>query len=171
MAWLNGRVTTRQGHDIEAADRSVYSAVMRPPHRNRRLGLIALIGSGLVIGIALILSALNENTQFFYNPSDVAMSGFEPKSETFRIGGLVVEGSVLHDGTTTTFDVTDFERPMVQPIRVTHSGQLPNLFREGQGVVVAGQMIGEREFLADEVLAKHDENYQPKIDYQDEIGS
>ena len=70
---------------------------------------------------------------------------------------------------TTTFDVTDFERPIPQPIRVTHTGQLPNLFREGQGVVVSGRMIGEAEFLADEVLAKHDENYQPEIQYQDEL--
>ncbi|MGB6229970.1 MAG: cytochrome c maturation protein CcmE [Litorimonas sp.] len=142
-----------------------------PPRRNRRLGLIALVGVGLATGMALILSALNENTQFFYNPADVLAAEFVPQSETFRIGGLVVEGSVEHSGITTTFDVTDFERPVPHPIKVTHSGQLPNLFREGQGVVVAGRMIGEAEFLAEEVLAKHDENYQPEIDYQDEIGA
>ena len=142
-------------------------ARVAPPHRNRRLALIALVGALLLVGVALILTALNENTQFFYNPADVVADGFVPQSEVFKIGGLVVEGSVETQGLRTTFGVTDFERPMGAPIRVAYSGQLPNLFREGQGVVVAGQMVGEREFLASEVLAKHDENYQPKIDYQD----
>lgn len=144
---------------------------MKPPKRNRRLALIALAGGGLAIGMTLILSALNENTQFFYNPSDVVADAFVAKSETFRVGGLVVEGSVERSGITTQFDLVDFERPMPAPIRVTFNGQLPNLFREGQGVVVSGQMISETEFLADGVLAKHDEKYQPKIDYQDELGS
>lgn len=142
-----------------------------PPHRNRRLGLIALGAVGLAIGMSLILSALNENTQFFYNPADVLAEGFEPQSKTFRIGGLVMEGSVARAGITTTFHIDDFERPIPAPIQVTHNGQLPNLFREGQGVVVSGRMIGDTEFYAEEVLAKHDEEYQPKIDYQDEINS
>ena len=142
-----------------------------PPHRNRRLGLIALIGVGLALGMTLILSALNENTQFFYNPADVLAEGFEPQSEVFRIGGLVVEGSIERSGITTTFQIDDFERPVPTPILVTHNGQLPNLFREGQGVVVAGRMIGDTEFYAEEVLAKHDEEYQPKIEYQDQINS
>ena len=142
-----------------------------PPHRNRRLGLIALIGVGLALGMTLILSALNENTQFFYNPADVLAEGFEPQSEVFRIGGLVVEGSIERSGITTTFQIDDFERPIPTPILVTHNGQLPNLFREGQGVVVAGRMIGDTEFYAEEVLAKHDEEYQPKIEYQDQINS
>jgi len=144
---------------------------MRPPKRNRRLALIALIGGALAVGMALILSALNENTQFFYNPSDVVATDFVAQSETFRIGGLVVDGSVERSGIMTEFDLVDFERPMPSPIRVTFNGQLPNLFREGQGVVVSGRMIDGTEFLADEVLAKHDEDYQPKIDYQDEIES
>lgn len=144
---------------------------MRPPKRNRRLALIALTGSGLAVGMALILTALNENTQFFYNPSDVIADEFVAKSETFRIGGLVVEGSIERTGITTRFDVVDFERPMPAPIRVTFNGQLPNLFREGQGVVVAGRMIDDTEFLASDVLAKHDEEYQPKIEYQDQLGS
>ena len=142
-----------------------------PPHRNRRLALIALVGALLLAGAALILTALNENTQFFYNPADVVADGFTPQSEVFKIGGLVVEGTVSREGLRTTFDVTDFERPMGAPIRVSYSGALPNLFREGQGVVIAGQLVGEREFLATEVLAKHDENYQPKIDYQDDAAS
>ncbi|MGB3454900.1 MAG: cytochrome c maturation protein CcmE [Litorimonas sp.] len=142
-----------------------------PPKRNKRLGLIALAGVGLAIGMSLILSALNENTQFFYNPADVLAEGFEPQSEVFRIGGLVVEGSIEQSGITTTFEIDDFERPVPAMIRVTHNGQMPNLFREGQGVVVSGRMIGETEFYAEEVLAKHDEEYQPEIKYQDEINS
>lgn len=142
-----------------------------PPNRNRRLALIALVGAGLAIGMAFILSALNENTQFFYNPADVLAEGFQPQSEVFRIGGLVVEGSVERSGVTTTFAIDDFERDIPAPIRVTHNGQLPNLFREGQGVVVAGRMIDDTEFYAEEVLAKHDEEYQPKIEYQDQIDS
>ena len=141
---------------------------IRPPNRNRRLAWIAGVGALLVAGLWLILSALNENTQFFYNPADVLAAGFEPASETFKIGGLVVEGSVATRGITTTFDVADFERDTDTPIAVSYTGQLPNLFREGQGVVVSGRMVGEAEFLAIEVLAKHDEKYQPKIDYQDE---
>lgn len=141
---------------------------MRPPHRNRRIGLIVLFGGVLATGVTLIFSALNENTQFFYNPADVAAADFIPKSETFRIGGLVVDGSVKRDGLQTEFAIADFERPMITPIQVTYSGQLPNLFREGQGVVVSGRLIGPTDFLAEDVLAKHDENYQPKINYQDE---
>lgn len=144
---------------------------IKPPHRNRRLALIGLVGAGLAIGMTLILSALNENTQFFYNPSDVVADGFVAQSETFRLGGLVVEGSVEQFDITTKFAVKDFERPMPAPIIVTFNGQLPNLFREGQGVVVSGRMVDDFEFLADKVLAKHDEEYQPKIDYQDEINS
>jgi len=139
-----------------------------PPRRNRRLAWIILIGLSLAIGIGLILTALDENTQFFYNPSDVASQGFEPASNPFRIGGLVVEGSVEKDGgLTTRFAVKDFEREMEAPILVTYQGVLPDLFREGQGVVITGQLIGDLDFAASEVLAKHDENYQPKIEYQD----
>lgn len=124
----------------------------------------------LAAGAFLLLSALSQNTQFFYNPSDVVAEGFVPKSESFRIGGLVVEGSVEKSGgLTTTFDVKDFERAMPWPISVTYEGVLPDLFREGKGVVVIGKMISEREFAAHELLAKHDENYQPDIKYQSEI--
>jgi cytochrome c-type biogenesis protein CcmE len=83
----------------------------------------------------------------------------------------VVEGTVERSGVTTYFDMVDFERPMPAPIRVTFNGQLPNLFREGQGVVVSGRMISDTEFLANDVLAKHDEEYQPKIEYQDQLES
>lgn len=115
----------------------------------------------------MILSALNENTQFFYNPADVVAADFAPKSTPFKVGGLVVEGSVVQDGLITDFELTDFERPMPAPLRVRYQGQLPNLFREGQGVVITGDLNGAFEFEASEVLAKHDENYQPKINYVD----
>lgn len=143
---------------------------MPAPHQKRRIGLIVLFGAMLAAGTFLLLSALSQNTQFFYNPSDVVAEGFIPKSESFRIGGLVVEGSVEKSGgLTTTFDVKDFERAMPWPISVTYEGVLPDLFREGKGVVVIGKMISEREFAAQELLAKHDENYQPDIKYQSEI--
>ena len=163
-----------QSHVIEAFTHAAYLPAMArvvPPNRNRRLASITLVGVLLAAGVSLIFTALNENTQFFYNPADVVAEGFVPQSDEFKIGGLVVEGSVDTDGLRTSFDVTDFERPMTAPIRVTYSGQLPNLFREGQGVVVAGRMVGGTEFLATEVLAKHDENYQPEIAYQDASAS
>jgi len=142
---------------------------MTPPNQTRRIGLIALFGVVLIAGVFLLLSALSENTQFFYNPSDVIAQGFVPESETFRIGGLVAEGSVVkEEGLKTTFWLKDFEREMSTPIIVTHIGVLPDLFREGQGVVVTGSLMGKTQFEAIEVLAKHDENYQPDINYQDE---
>lgn len=140
-----------------------------PPHRNKRIAAIFGFGLLAVAGIGLIVSALGENTQFFYNPSDIVAEDFVPGSEIYRMGGLVVDGSVERKGgLLTEFDVADFERDMDAPIRVIHDGVLPDLFREGQGVVVSGSMTDGNLFIATEVLAKHDENYQPKINYQDE---
>ena len=125
---------------------------MTPPHQTRRIGLIALFGAVLIAGVFLLLSALKENTQFFYNPSDVIAQGFVPDSKTFRIGGLVMEGSVIKDdGLKTTFWLKDFERDMREPIIVTHTGVLPDLFREGQGVVITGFLTGPTTFEATEV--------------------
>ena len=123
----------------------------------------------LAAGVFLLLSALQENTQFFYNPSDVVVDGFIPASNTFKIGGLVVDGSVEKEGQlTTVFKIKDFEREMIAPIAVTYRGVLPDLFREGQGVVITGILTSQTSFTASEVLAKHDENYQPDIKYQSE---
>lgn len=140
---------------------------MTPPHQKRRIGLIVLFGAMLCGGVYLMLTALKENTEFFYNPSDVVSEGFIPKSQNFRIGGLVVKGSLIKNGgLTTQFKIKDFEREMPWPISVSYTGVLPDLFREGQGVVVLGSMVSERDFIAKDVLAKHDENYQPDISYQ-----
>ena len=142
-----------------------------PPNRNRRLLWIAVLGAMLAAGLFLIFQVLNTNTQFFENPSDVVAEGFEPRSEIFKIGGLVADGTVETKGLTTKFRVEDFEREMARELHVTYTGALPDLFREGQGVVVSGQLTSPTTFQAREVLAKHDENYQPKINYRDEVPS
>ena len=142
---------------------------MTPPHQSRRIGLILFFGAILAVGVVFLLSALQDNTQFFYNPSDVVAENFTPESKTFRIGGLVMDGSVVKDGNLkTTFDIKDFEREMLTPITVSYIGVLPDLFREGQGVVITGFLTSATEFEAIEVLAKHDENYKPDINYQSE---
>lgn len=118
-------------------------------------------------GLFLIFQALNQSVQFFENASDVVAEGFEPRSDEFKIGGLVAENSVQTEGLTTKFRIVDFERDMVQELHVTYTGALPDLFREGQGVVVSGKLTTLTHFQASELLAKHDENYQPKINYRD----
>jgi len=139
-----------------------------PPNRNRRLLWIVILGAMLATGLLLIFQVLNTNTQFFENPSDVVADGFEARSDIFKIGGLVAEGTVDTQGLTTKFRIDDFDREMVRELHVTYTGALPDLFREGQGVVVSGQLTSPTTFQAREVLAKHDENYQPKINYRDE---
>lgn len=142
---------------------------MRPPHQKRRIGLVLLFGTILAAGVVMLLTALQENTQFFYNPSDVVAEGFAPDSKTFRVGGLVEEGTVMKNGQLkTTFRIKDFEREMRTPMTVSYTGVLPDLFREGQGVVITGFLTSPTSFEATEVLAKHDENYKPDINYQSE---
>jgi len=142
---------------------------MTHPHQKRRIGLILFFGAILAAGVVMLLTALQENTQFFYNPSDVVAENFTPNSTTFRVGGLVEEGTVVKDGQLkTTFQIKDFEREMRAPITVSYTGVLPDLFREGQGVVITGFLTSPTSFEATEVLAKHDENYKPDINYQSE---
>jgi len=126
--------------------------------KKRRLYLVSLVLLGLGSATALALTAFEDNLLFFYSPSDLADRGVEP-GQRLRLGGLVAEGSVekFDDGVTTAFAVTD----TLQDVRVVYSGILPDLFREGQGVVVQGSLSGDGSFAADEVLAKHDENYMP----------
>lgn len=112
----------------------------------------------LAIAVALILNAFNKNLVFFFTPSQIA-SGEAPKGKAFRLGGLVEKGSVMRKGDSTTinFRVTD----KAQTIDVEFTGILPDLFKEGAGVVAQGQIGADGRFKAAEVLAKHDENYMP----------
>jgi cytochrome c-type biogenesis protein CcmE len=110
---------------------------------------------GLAVG--LIMFALEDSIVFFYSPSDVAEKNIRP-GQRIRLGGLVAEGSVKRgENTTVSFSVTD----TAKTIPVTFTGVLPDLFREGQGVVTEGKLRGDGVFVADNVLAKHDENYMP----------
>ena len=124
--------------------------------RHRRAALIVAGVAVLGIATALILSAFRQNLVFFYTPSDVATNKV-PANQTFRIGGLVENGSVHREGVRVTFRVTD----TAQTITVAYDGILPDLFREGKGVVAQGRMDGGGVFRASQVLAKHDENYMP----------
>lgn len=113
---------------------------------------------GIGVAVALILAAFEQNLMYFYSPSEVAR-GEAPGNRAFRLGGMVVKGSIQRDpqDLTVRFAVTDF----AQQRTVTYKGILPDLFREGQGIVAIGQLDGDGVFVASEVLAKHDENYMP----------
>jgi len=120
-----------------------------------------MIGGGIAalgIAAALVLNAFNRNLVFFFTPTQVAANE-APQGRTFRIGGLVAPGSVKRqpDGVTVQFVVTDTAKDLV----VAYRGILPDLFREGKGVVTQGRLSGDGVFQATEVLAKHDENYMP----------
>jgi cytochrome c-type biogenesis protein CcmE len=112
----------------------------------------------IAIAAALVLNAFQGNVVFFFSPSEVA-TGKAPVAKTFRIGGMVEKGSVkrLPDGVTVQFVVTD----SAKTIPVQYSGILPDLFKEGKGVVAQGKLAADGTFRASEVLAKHDENYMP----------
>ena len=124
--------------------------------KRRRLWL--LVGSLAVLGVAaaLVLTALNDNLVFFYSPSQIAEKSIPPERR-FRLGGLVEMGSVKKNGQEIRFTVTDTHKT----IAVVYRGLLPDLFREGQGVVAEGSLGPDGAFVAREVLAKHDENYMP----------
>ena len=127
----------------------------------RKQKRLSVIFAGLaVLGIAmgLVLYALSDAIVFFYTPSEISEKGVKP-GQRFRLGGLVEQGSVKKgEGTGVSFIVTD----TIKALPVAYSGQLPDLFREGQGVVAEGQLDSTGTFIADTVLAKHDENYMPK---------
>ena len=127
---------------------------MKPRHKK-----LAAIGGGLAaLGIiaALVLMAFEKNLVFFFTPTQVAANE-APLGRTFRIGGMVEQGSVKRHGVEVRFVVTD----TAKTIPVVYRGQLPDLFREGKGVVAQGQLGTDGVFRAREVLAKHDENYMP----------
>ncbi len=126
--------------------------------KQQRLALVLLVL--LLIGGAtgLVLAALRDKVAFFVSPSDVAAQRFDP-GKRFRLGGLVVDGSIRRDAEGTVhFAVTD----TAQQVEVVYKGLLPDLFRDGQGVVAQGSLRADGTFEAAEVLAKHDENYMPK---------
>ena len=128
------------------------------PARKKRLLLIALMVAGIAVGVGFALKALNQNIMFFFSPSDIA-AGKAPHNKDFRVGGVVVEGTVKRpgDGLTVQFDLTD----NAETVTVKYTGILPDLFREGQGIIANGKLNGDGDFVANEVLAKHDENYMP----------
>jgi cytochrome c-type biogenesis protein CcmE len=126
--------------------------------RNKKLLAIGLSVVGLAIAAALVLNAFRSNLVFFFSPTEVA-AGKAPKDRAFRIGGLVEDGSVQRDpdGLTVRFAVTD----TAQTMQVVYKGILPDLFKEGKGVVAEGKLGADGLFTATQVLAKHDENYMP----------
>ena len=129
---------------------------MKPRHK--KLALIVLVLAILGVAVALVLNAFNSNLVFFFSPTQVA-NGEAPTARAFRIGGLVEAGSIRReaDGLTTRFVVTDTAKSMP----VTYTGILPDLFKEGKGVVAEGRLGPGGLFAATQVLAKHDENYMP----------
>jgi len=127
---------------------------MKPRHKRA-----ATIAGGLAaISLAALLAfnAFQSNLVFFFSPSQVA-AGEAPKNRTFRVGGMVKVGSIVRKDLTVSFIVTD----TAQEMPVNYTGILPDLFREGKGVVAQGKLNNEGQFTAAEVLAKHDENYMP----------
>lgn len=128
---------------------------MKP--KRRRLYFVLFGMTALGLAAALVLSAFRDNLVFFYSPTDLVERQVEP-GRHLRLGGLVEEGSVSRDGSTVNFVVTD----LVQTVEVSFTGILPDLFREGQGVVTEGSLQSDGRFIASDVLAKHDETYLPK---------
>jgi cytochrome c-type biogenesis protein CcmE len=126
--------------------------------RHRRLGIVFTGLVGLGIATALVLNALEGNLSYFFSPTEVA-AGEAPKERVFRLGGLVEEGSVMREEG--QIEINFFVTDMAERVKVSYSGILPDLFAEGQGVVAQGRMSSDNVFVADEVLAKHDETYMP----------
>lgn len=127
---------------------------MKPRHK--RLLVVVASVAGLTVAALFVLNAFRSNLVFFYSPTEV-LEGKAPEDRRFRLGGLVEQGSVRREGTKVDFVVTDLRTR----ISIHYEGILPDLFREGQGIVAQGRLVAKNRFVADEVLAKHDENYMP----------
>jgi cytochrome c-type biogenesis protein CcmE len=127
------------------------------PRRQRMLFALAIV-IGVGIAVALALAAIQENMRYFYDASQIK-AGEAPVGVTIRVGGLVMAGSVKRSGDNSDveFDVTDLK----QQVRIRYTGILPDLFREGQGIIAIGKLGTDGMVIAEEVLAKHDENYMP----------
>lgn len=126
--------------------------------KQKRLAMIGGIGVVLLGAVLLVMSALRDKIVFFYTPTEIVVGGKAGSGQRIRIGGLVKEGTVLQQGGKVSFEVTDTD----YDLKVAYVGLLPDLFREGQGVVAEGAIGQDGVFVADTVLAKHDENYIPK---------
>jgi cytochrome c-type biogenesis protein CcmE len=128
------------------------------PQRKKRLFIILGLLAGLGVAVALALSALQQNINLFYTPTQIA-NGEAPLDTRIRAGGMVEKGSLQRSGDSldVRFVVTDFNKS----VPITYRGILPDLFREGQGIVALGKLNAEGVVVADEVLAKHDEKYMP----------
>lgn len=126
--------------------------------RRQRMIFVGAIVFGVAVAAALAFSAIGENMLYFFSPSQVN-AGEAPQDKSLRVGGMVVDGSVRRDdgSLTVEFDLTD----NAETITVQYTGILPDLFREGQGIIARGNLGEKNVFIADEVLAKHDENYMP----------
>lgn len=126
--------------------------------KQKRLLGIGAIGAVLVAAVALVAIALQDEIVFFYSPTDVIVEKKIGAGQRFRIGGLVKDASLVKDGERVSFIVTDTQNE----VSIEHTGILPDLFREGQGIIAEGMLGEDGVFTADTVLAKHDENYMPK---------
>ena len=124
--------------------------------RSRFFFLVFLLSSVVLI-IFLILRSLEENVVYFFSPSEIYDKPNITFNEKIRIGGLVKEDSIVKDQTSMKFIITDLKREII----VSYSGPVPNLFSEGKGVVAEGELRDKKYFVANEILAKHDENYMP----------
>ena len=126
--------------------------------RRQRMILIGLVAAGVTVSAALALRAFQENLLFFFSPTQVA-AGEAPHDRVFRLGGMVLEDSIRREpgSLTLTFTVTDYQHAMP----ISYTGVLPDLFGENQGVVARGRLDGQGGFVAEEILARHDENYMP----------
>ena len=128
------------------------------PRRKRRLVLTLILFIGVIVAITLALLALQENINLFFSPTEVKQ-GKAPLNKSFRLGGMVVEGSINRSqtGLEVRFDLTD----TAETVTVAYTGILPDLFNEGQGIIAQGQLLPNGTFHAEQVLAKHDETYMP----------
>ncbi|SMM97979.1 Cytochrome c-type biogenesis protein CcmE, heme chaperone [uncultured Candidatus Thioglobus sp.] len=123
--------------------------------RQNRMVLVAVLIAGAILAVTLLFQALGSNTNYFYSPTEVT-EGKAPIGKSFRLGGLVAVGSFKREDLKATFEVTDNKNKFT----IEYTGILPDLFREGQGIITTGSLVNGT-FVATEVLAKHDENYMP----------
>lgn len=127
--------------------------------KQARLYGVLLLLAGVGVATALVLTALKDNVSYFRTPTEIASGNYpeHASGRALRLGGMVEKGSVVHNGTVVTFRLTDFANTM----SVHYEGLLPDLFREGQGVIAEGKVGADGVFMADTILAKHDEKYMP----------